>query len=49
MTVSMNGPPVVSQVTLFVPSVAVPAARLMVRGAVTTLDPQAKQRPSLSG
>ena len=37
-----------SQVTLFVPSVAVPVARLIVRGVVTTLIPQPKQRPSLS-
>ena len=46
---SMNGPLVVSQVTVFVPSVAVPVARLMVRLVVTTLAEQAKQRPSLSG
>src|SRR5215217_3197397 len=47
-TRSMNGAVAASQVTVFVPSVAVPVARFTVRLAVTAVVPQVKQRSSLS-
>src|SRR5215210_6050251 len=45
VTSSMNGPLAVSQVTLFVPSVSVPVARLMVTPLVTEPSPQAIASP----